>query len=316
MSTVSPAEVRIQAGVPRLLQTRLRRNADGEWTPKRDLPESCKRVFDAIASEVNNKGVCRLSLAEIAARTGLHANTVRRATRRLERCKLLLIESKGAGPGHKLQYCLRFFYRVFLKLRNALRKLFSDFSTDKGTTAPIRYTGDKFKTPEDARAGSSPPRSPSALMGRMRRALTGNASLSKSDRQTVLSCVGLLVKRGHFSAIAANWDRLHALLELRSGSVQLPDWRGSRRCRWRALHDHILATIAPQRASGALDALNGRAFALVRWANSIVDWTPKRCEWYATRRSELVGALESMDLTQDDYASLFARDHWRKLCPA
>ena len=309
----------MKAGYPRLLQTRLMKT-EGGWIEQRSLPASCKAVFDVLADHSNNKGVSALSLSEIAAATGYTVQTIRTATRRLAKCRLILIERTGNGPGVKLRYCIRFFYRVFLQMRNALRKLLSEFSTDKGIQRPSKVMGDKIKNPKDAPAPSAPP----GLMGRLRRIVEGNASLSTTDRRMILSCVGQLVKQGKFHQMRSRWTAFESLILQRlldSAPGRFADyWPGaSYRERFRVFRLSVLAAIQAHkpRHSEALNRVNARMRSLHQWAQSVDEWSDDRCEWLFERQSETIHELDALNLSSEQLAGLIAQTHWKSsLCLA
>ena len=324
LAYVEAAAVRAKAGYPRLLQTRLKKT-DAGWIEKRDLPESCKRVFDVLADHASNKGVSVLSLAEIAAAANIHRDTAKRATRRLAACRLILIERTANGPGAKLRYCLRFFYKVFLMLRNALRKLVCEFSTDKGCMRPYKVLGDKIKNPKDAPA----PKRSSALMGQLRRMVQANASLTENDCKIMLSCVGQLVKQGHFEQICNRWHVLqqdvvqHLLATAPARFVS--GWAGasSDRERFRVFRKCVLNAITdrtdkkPRGHSERFNRVNARMRSIHEWAQSVDEWTNDRREWYREREADTVAQLEALQLSEDDYRELLGLPHWRAaLCLA
>ena len=314
MAYVEAAAVRAKAGYPRLLQTRLKKT-EGGYVVERDLPESCKRVYDVLADHANNKGVLALSLAEIAAAAGYTTQTVRTATRRLAKCRLLLIERTANGPGAKLRYCLRFFYRVFLMLRNALRKAFCEFSTDKGIVRPYKVLGDNFKNPKDAPA----PTRPSALMGRLRRIVQGNDSLTENDGKIMLSCIGQLVKQGRFDDIRNRWHVLesHVIRHLLATTPAqfVPGWAGasSNRERFRVFRKLVcsaLKTNRQQEHSEPRNRVNARMRSLHEWAQSVDEWTNDRREWYREREAEILHELEALNLSREAYRELIGLPHW------
>ena len=314
MAYVEAAAVRVAAGYPRLLQTRLKRT-EGGYVVQRDLPESCKRVYDVLADHANNKGVSALSLSEIAAASGYTIQTARTATRRLARCRLILIECTGNGPGAKLRYCLRFFYRVFLMLRNALKKALCEFSTDKGIARPYKVLGDKFKNPKDAPA----PERSSALMGQLRRIVQANASLTENDRKIMLSCVGQLVKQGHFQQIHNCWHVLQRNVVqhlLDAAPAQLvPGWAGasSNRERFRVFRKLVCSSLKASKPehSKPRNRLNARMRSLHEWAQSVDEWTNDRREWYREREADVLHELEALNLSREQFRELIDLPHWQ-----
>jgi len=341
---MNAALVRVSAGIPRILQSRLKPTGEtrinrlgdanrphSEPGYKRSgvLPPSCKLIYDCLSGYASPLGEVRgLSVPDLASKTALSERAVYRAIKRLEAVRLVsVLRAAKGGRGAVNIYRLRPLFAAWLALKRGTlhalvvvweytRRLCFEFSTGKGEPIGRGNPREIEQHPED------PPRirSPGQVLGHLRRVVGGNDSLNPTQRKAVLTATGrFLFREGGFGRLQRHPRAAKQLIDAyrtrRTGPAATASYRELygqvRRWLYELTADGSSgADRTARERRGRIVRADRRLSGLERWRSQIGRLSFAQLEWFRERQAEIVRSVEAERLTTAEYRELANRQAW------